>query len=62
MSKLAIFLTGILLGCFMTLYHVRSETIRELDLEDRKRVMITTKTGVRARTSPGWRYKSEKSN
>jgi hypothetical protein len=32
MSKLSIFFTGILLGCFMTLYHVRSETIRELDL------------------------------
>jgi hypothetical protein len=32
MSKLAFFLAGILLGMFITLYHIRSERNREIDL------------------------------
>jgi hypothetical protein len=32
MSKLALFLAGMLLGLFMSLYHIRSQQIRENDL------------------------------
>jgi hypothetical protein len=32
MSKLALFLAGMLLGLFMSLYHIRSQQIREYDV------------------------------
>jgi hypothetical protein len=32
MPKVALFLSGILLGVFITLYHIRSERNREIDL------------------------------
>jgi hypothetical protein len=32
MSKVAIFLAGILVGLFLSLYHIRSQQLREYDL------------------------------